>query len=574
MADLHLALGASASGPLTLDLETLIETRLLVTATSGGGKSGAIFQICEVCSPHVQTIILDPEGEFSPLRAKFPFVLVGPEGETPAAVRTAKLLATRLLELGASAIIDLYELPPHQRHEYVRDFLDALIDAPKALWPSAQGRGALVIVDEAHVYSPEKGQGESVASGAMANLATRGRKRGLCLIPATQRLAMISKTLAANCQNVMIGRTSQIDQARAAETLHISDKAAKTDLWRELTRMPVGKFYAYGMAFGATAPVEFQVARAKTLPEKKDRMNLQPPPAPAAIQKLLPKLADLPQEAEKKAKTEEDLRADLRTAQQRIRELEKQQPAKDEETEKMLREQLAAANENLHDAIETANAHVAREERVRTLLTEALSMLAEPSERLPETLVRPVPPVKAAPRPTPRPTRPAVSLPTDGSAPSSAMLKILNSLAWFRAIGIPDPQIVPLAFMAGYTVNGHFNNLRGALRASGLIAYLDGQRTELTSEGEKYAVVPDIEPTNEGLQEAVFARIAANEAKILRPLIKAWPNAVDSESLAQAAGYTVNGHFNNMRGHLKSLGLIEYVSGRSKAADLLFPESV
>src|SRR6185437_14779569 len=121
MADLHLALGASASGPLTLDLETLIETRLLVTATSGGGKSGAIFQICEVCSPHVQTIILDPEGEFSPLRAKFPFVLVGPEGETPAAVRTAKLLATRLLELGASAIIDLYELPPHQRHEYVRD---------------------------------------------------------------------------------------------------------------------------------------------------------------------------------------------------------------------------------------------------------------------------------------------------------------------------------------------------------------------------------------------------------------------------------------------------------------------
>jgi hypothetical protein len=400
---------------------------------------------------------------------------------------------------------------------------------------------------------------------------------------ATQRLAQLQKTLAANCQNVMIGRTSQIDQARAAETLHIGDKTEKMNLWRELSKMPVGKFYAYGMAFGATAPVEFQVARAKTLPEKKDRMNLQPPPAPAAIQKLLPRLADLPQEAEKKAKTEEELRADLRTAQQRIRELEKQQPDQDEETTRMLKEkldQIGLEIETVEKRVESIKAKMATARKVAEQLVATLSdddaeqvlgsfvdsIRKETSAMLPALTKR----TAAVPRPVP--TRPTTPLPTDGSAPTQAMLRILNSIAWFRAIGIPAPHVVPMAFMAGYTVNGHFNNLRGALRSAGLINYLDGQRTELTSEGERYAVVPDIPQTDEGLQDAVFSRIAANEAKILRPLIKVWPKTMDSETLANAAGYTVNGHFNNMRGHLKSLGLIEYVSGGSKAADLLFPE--
>ncbi len=584
MSDLHLTLGESPSGLIKIDLETLIETRLLVTATSGGGKSGAIFQLCEACVPHVQTLILDPEGEFSPLRARFPFVLVGPEGETPASVRTAKLLAQRLLELGASAIVDLYELPVHQRHEFVREFLDALVDAPKTLWPSSQARGCLVIVDESHIFAPEKGQGESVAAGAMINMASRGRKRGFCLVAATQRLAMLSKTLAANCQNVLVGRTSQIDQARAAETLHISAKAEKDALWRELSRMPVGRFYAYGMAFAAAAPTEFQVRRAKTLPEKKDRMNLQAPPAPAAVQKLLPRLADLPQEAEKKAKTEEELRADLRNAQTRIRELERQQPTQqDEETTRMLKEkldQIGLEIESVEKRVESIKAKMATARKVAEQLVATLSdddaeqvlgsfvdsIRKETSAMLPTLTKRPA----APPRSVPASSR--VELPTDGTAPTAAQLRILNSIAWFRAIGIPAPQLIPMAFMAGYTVNGHFNNLRGALRSAGLINYLDGQRTELTTEGEKYAVVPDIEPTNKGLQGEVLKRIAVNEAKIIQPLIRVWPKVMDNESLASAAGYTVNGHFNNMRGHLRSLGLIEYVSGGSKAANLLFPE--
>src|ERR1700679_627100 len=173
---------------LDLNLDTLMRTRLLVTASSGAGKTGTLLTFCEQNAGKVQILVIDPEGEFAVLRSAHPFVLVGPEGETPAMVRTAGLLAHRLLELGASAVMDIYELPMFQKHEFVRDLLNALIAARQNLW-----HPVIVIVDEAHMFAPEKGQGESVALSAMADLASRGRKRGYCAVLATQRLAKLSK---------------------------------------------------------------------------------------------------------------------------------------------------------------------------------------------------------------------------------------------------------------------------------------------------------------------------------------------------------------------------------------------
>jgi hypothetical protein len=94
---------------VSLDLDTLLRTRLLIQANSGGGKSWAIRRLCEQAFRAVQIIVIDPEGEFASLREKYGFVLAGQGGETMADVRSAPLLAQRLLELRASAVCDLYE---------------------------------------------------------------------------------------------------------------------------------------------------------------------------------------------------------------------------------------------------------------------------------------------------------------------------------------------------------------------------------------------------------------------------------------------------------------------------------
>src|ERR1700679_2427970 len=117
-----------------IDLPKLVDTRALIQASSGGGKSYLLRKVVESVGNSVQQIIIDPEGEFLTLREKFDFVLVSKEGDIPISLRYAETLAHRILETNVSAIIDLYEFPPHERVLFVKRFLTALINAPKALW--------------------------------------------------------------------------------------------------------------------------------------------------------------------------------------------------------------------------------------------------------------------------------------------------------------------------------------------------------------------------------------------------------------------------------------------------------
>src|SRR5271154_2029467 len=95
---------------LELDLPTLVDTRLLIQANSGGGKSWLLRLVAERAG--IQTIVLDNEGEFASLREAVDVLLVGAGGELTADPRHAALLARRLLEYKVSAVVDLYLDPP------------------------------------------------------------------------------------------------------------------------------------------------------------------------------------------------------------------------------------------------------------------------------------------------------------------------------------------------------------------------------------------------------------------------------------------------------------------------------
>src|ERR1700735_4109427 len=309
----------------SIDVDLLLRTRMLIQANSGKGKSWLLRRLAEQLFGKVQVIIIDPEGEFATLREKFGYVLVGKGGEPPADPRSAALVAHKLLELKASAVCDLYEMKPATRHEWVERFLDAMIDAPKNLW-----HPVVVMVDEAHVYCPEKGAGESVASEAMIGLATRGRKRGFSCVFATQRLGKLRKDAAAELLNVMIGGTFiDIDRKRAADALGVygTDQHKFFDEIKVLER---GSFYALGPAIGnervlvKVGPVETSHPEAGSA-----KHAAETPPAPEKVKAMLPKLADLPKTAEEKAKTEAELRKEVRElkAQLRSQPQQKVQPA-------------------------------------------------------------------------------------------------------------------------------------------------------------------------------------------------------------------------------------------------------
>jgi DNA helicase HerA-like ATPase len=304
-------------GRLELDLPALVATRLLIQANSGGGKSWLLRLIAERAG--IQTIVLDNEGEFASLREAVDMLLVGANGELRANPRHAALLARRLLEFKVSAVIDLYEMKLAERRRFVKLFLDSLIHLPRDLW-----RPTLVILDEAHIYCPERGSGEAESTEAVISLMSQGRKRGYAGIIATQRLSKLHKDAAAEANNVIIGRTwLDADQARAGDALGLS----KADRLK-LRHVEQGEFYAFGPALSWPGVVRFRSDQVRTTHPRPGQRHLLTAPAPSqAIRGVLGKFADLPQEAEEEARSLDESRRRIAELEHQIKSLKSARPA-------------------------------------------------------------------------------------------------------------------------------------------------------------------------------------------------------------------------------------------------------
>jgi len=462
---IHLGI-AETGEQVYIDIPMLVATRLLVTASSGGGKSETLRRILEEAVGHIQCIVIDPEGEFSTLREKKPFVLVGEGGETAADVRTAALVATRLLELNASAVCDIYEMPVAQRHEWVRRFLDALVHAPKSLW-----HPVLVIVDEAHTYCPEAGYGKSVASQSVIDLCNLGRKRGFCAILATQRLSKLDKNAVEPLQNYLLGLTMFDDQKRACETFKVPGGAPTREFSLELERLKAGQFIARGRAITGDM-LRVQVLQGETRPPKTGAaMAGVVTPTPEAVKALLPKLADLPQEAEKKAKTEEDLRQEAGDAKRRIAELERQlkqqvQQSNAEEVQ-MLRETLAQLQTEADEMEKQLDAYQKRIKKAAEIAKTLSDTLSEPElEKVVRAFVAPVPrraPLAPVSRPAPAP-RPEGASDVAIKAGARRMLGVLAQ--WFPS-GRTEAQVAAQVQMK--KSSGTWGSYKSVLRMAGYL---------------------------------------------------------------------------------------------------------
>lgn len=547
------SLGSVEGKPLPLDVDRLVVSRLLVQANSGGGKSWALRRLLEQTHGQLQHLVLDIEGEFGTLRERFDYVLAARTGgDCVADPRSAPLLARRLLELGVSAIVDLYELQAGERVRFVRAFLEALLDAPRELW-----HPALVVVDEAHLFCPQNGSAESAP--AVIDLMTRGRKRGFCGVLATQRLSKLHKDAAAEANCKLIGRASlDVDLRRAGDELGFS---SREDLAR-VRALPAGHFFAFGPGLSDQVQL-LQVGPVETTHPRAGRGTAPVPPAREKVRKVLDQLKDLPQEAAQEAKTLADAKARIAQLEREVRAKPAAPAPKVERVEvAVLRDaqltRLEALVERTAAAATTFSAAARDLGQVVAAVRSARVPAAVPSK----VAVRPPAPT-AAPRPS-----------ADGEPITGPEQRILDAIAWLEATNQQQAQDqAAVAFLAGYTTGGGaFNNPRGRLRARGLIDY-QGGGLALTDAGRAAAAHTAAELTPKEMQQRVLERLPGPEAKLLRALLDAYPEALSNEELARRSGYELGGGaFNNPRGRLRSLGLVDYPQkGQVRARDVLFP---
>jgi hypothetical protein len=250
-------MGVDSGGQtVTIDLEELLATRLLVQGNSGSGKSHLLRRLLERSAGHVQQVIFDPEGDFVTLAERYGHVAI--EAADYSATELGRF-ASRCREHRASVVVNLEGLDVEGQMRSAATYLTSLFDAPREHWYPA-----LVVVDEAQLFAPAAAgdvaeEVRRASLTAMTNLMCRGRKRGLAGVIATQRLAKLAKNVAAEASNFLMGRTFlDIDMARAADLLGMERRQAEAI--RDLQR---GTFLALGPAI-TRRPIAIRIGEVET----------------------------------------------------------------------------------------------------------------------------------------------------------------------------------------------------------------------------------------------------------------------------------------------------------------------
>lgn len=571
-------IGITESGkPLAIDIDKLLLTRMLLQADSGGGKTVALKRILEQTHGHVQQIIIDPEGEFSTLREKFDYLLCAPEGaDAIANPKTAPILARKLRETRVSAVIDIYDLRPQEQKHFVRLFVEELLAAPKNLW-----NPCLLIIDEAQVFAPEGDKAESL--GAIMDLRGRGRKRGLCPILATPRLAELSKDACAGLQNKLIGVTTlDLDVKRAARDLALTPIEATT----LLRNLEPGEFFCFGPALTRKI-TKVKIGKITTSHGQHLTGKDKRPPAPSEkIKAVLAKLADLPKEAEQEAKTLADFKAENARLKRELT-MAKQAAPKAPAT-KVTRIEVPVIGKRaiagIQEAAKQMNRTLSKSREMYKGWGDALVTFERETDALMKALDRvansqnsgtaigaiqnravTTHSVTIAPKPymAQKPSAP-VNQSAVHTTRGAGVNKVLTAIAQHQD-GVTRDQITVLT---GYKRSSRDTYLQ-RLKQEGAIEFR-GDLILATDHGVMI-LGPDFQPlpTGDELRRYWMDRLPEGEKKILNHLIGIYPNFCDRQTMDDATGYKRSSRDTYLQ-RLRSRQLIEASGVMVRASERLF----
>jgi len=267
-----------------LDSQELITGRTLLCSISRYGKTWTARRIVEQVFGKTGLILVDVEGEYSTLRDKFPFLIIGKD--VPLVPESAEFLADQILEHDLSAIIDGSD--PQLDVAAFQEFLARFIDRFIAVETHAR-KPYLWILEEADELAPETGIARSICLGQVRKLVKKGGKRGLGTMVLTQRPAFVSKFVISQCPNKIIGRTEWPDDLAVLRKFgripeKLSDPESRDPY--ALKSLDRGEFYVTG-DFAERSEI------VKVGPVQTQHLGATPPVVPPAPKELKDVLAQL-----------------------------------------------------------------------------------------------------------------------------------------------------------------------------------------------------------------------------------------------------------------------------------------
>jgi len=571
------------SDTLSLPQEAVSRTFGLLAVRGAGKSNAAAVMAEEMFDAHLPFVAIDPVGSFWGLRSSadgtgpgLPIpIFGGKHGDLPLERGAGELVADLIVGKRLSCVIDLSNF---ESESAKKAFLLAFA---RRLYLKNEDPLHLFL-EEADDYIPQKPmRDEAELLRAWENIVRRGRSRGLGITLITQRSAAINKMVLTQVETLFAMRTSGPQDIASIEAW-IKYHQVGQEVLSTLASLEDGDAWVWSPHFLKTIKrIHFRQRRTfdsgatpKNLTGKTSR-----PPATLADVNLSELQTQMAATIEKsKAEDPKELQKQILSLKKEIVALKQQKPeaAKTEHVEvsvltdedrKLLQgaaQVLIVLKTDLQTMAEIADkiytvcekAGVSNNNPVKTPfksnLNQTKSQLKPPRQ--------------------PQESRPVAhsSGPSNLTGPEQ---RILDAIAWMESIGVDTPEQTAVAFLAGYTYGGGgFNNPRGALRTKGLLEYVAGDKIRLTPEGRGLANMPEGALTTAELHRAVLDRLPGPEQKILTVILRAYPHSLSNETCANAAGYTAGaGGYNNPRGRLRTLGLIEYPEGGTvRARDILF----
>jgi len=222
------------SNDFSVDPSHIVTERTAIIGQSGSGKSYLVSVICEeLASNDLGFVLLDTEGEYHGL-SKFDNIRLIKETEEVEDISADEENIKRIIQDSQKIILDVSESDKNT----VNEFLTGIYSVTTELFKENKSTPFLLIIEEADIYIPQKRTG---GLEILQTISRRGRKRGLGILLATQRPALVNKNVLSQCNNVFIGKLmlkNDLDSVR----LFFSSM----DEVKQLTTLEPGYFYVQG----------------------------------------------------------------------------------------------------------------------------------------------------------------------------------------------------------------------------------------------------------------------------------------------------------------------------------------
>ncbi|MDD1656571.1 MAG: ATP-binding protein, partial [Methanomicrobiales archaeon] len=229
---MQLAIGSAGGHDVAIDAQELVTGRTCLIAQSGAGKSWAIAVLCErLCAAGIGFCIVDTEGEYFSLKDRYPIQWVGTDDKCDQNIQKLDVreFFTRAVVNGTPVIFDVSEV---EMREKVTTLAEALYEIESLLKIPY-----LLILEEADKFIPQSKD----SLKKIEEISRRGRKRGLGLLVATQRPAIVNKNVLSQCNNQMLGKLSIENDLRAVDLFFSSREEVES-----LATLEPGEFFVMG----------------------------------------------------------------------------------------------------------------------------------------------------------------------------------------------------------------------------------------------------------------------------------------------------------------------------------------